>query len=272
MKQTQNTPVEPNSEASSRPDPTREQVWDKYWGKQERVNDVYPAVSDIVAEIDASIPDVRELKILEVGTGTGREGHLLAERGAHVALLDISWEALRLSRQLSSLPSFIRGSAVRSPFRDGTFDLVYHQGLLEHFRDPSLLLRENFRLLRPGGHLLVDVPQRYHVYTCLKHGLMLINRWFAGWETEYSPQELETQVRAIGFRVVRRYGYGMHPGLPYRSLREVCKKFGVRLPMYPRFGPLQPAYKWWHDLARKVETKRWGHYLVVSVGVIAQKP
>ena len=105
MKEARHNPPEPAAPASSQSDPTREQVWDKYWGGKERVDDVYPAVSDIVAEIDASIPTVRGLQILEVGAGTGREGHRFAERGAHVALLDISWEALRLSQQLSSLPS-----------------------------------------------------------------------------------------------------------------------------------------------------------------------
>ena len=32
------------------------------------------------------------------------------------------------------------------PFRDGAFEVVFHQGLLEHFRDPRPLLRENARI------------------------------------------------------------------------------------------------------------------------------
>jgi len=59
--------------------------------------------------------------------------------------------------------------ACRMPFREGAFDLVFHQGLMEHFRDPAPLLRENARVLKRGGHLLVDVPQRFHVYTLAKN-------------------------------------------------------------------------------------------------------
>ncbi|MCX7886209.1 MAG: class I SAM-dependent methyltransferase, partial [Verrucomicrobiae bacterium] len=146
-------------------DPTRSPVWDKFWSKRPEVGDVYPAVSDIVAEILRTTPQPRGLCFLEVGAGTGREGHRLAELGARVILLDISWEALRLSRTVSDLPRLVRGDALRAPFADGTFDFLYHQGLLEHFRDPMPLLRENRRLLKPGGYLLVDVPQRYHLYT-----------------------------------------------------------------------------------------------------------
>jgi SAM-dependent methyltransferase len=183
-------------------------------------------------------------------------------------LLDISWEALRLSRGVSSLPRFVRGDALAAPFADGTFDLVYHQGLLEHFRSPAPLLRENYRLLKPGGFLLVDVPQRYHFYTLMKHALMAAGQWFAGWETEFSPSELERLVQAAGFTIERRYGYAMHPGLTYRLFREAGKKCGVKLPMYPNLGPL---YRGWHSLVRRVEQRRAGHYFTVSVGVIARR-
>jgi len=249
-------------------DPTREEVWDEFWGQRPCVADIYPSVSDIVGEVLRTFPDVRGLRFLEVGAGTGREGHVFAQRGAMVTLLDISWEALRLSRQVSSLPRLVRGNAGEAPFRDESFDLVYHQGLLEHFRDPMPLLRENYRLLKPDGYLLVDVPQRYHVYTVMKHALMAVNRWFAGWETEFAPGELERLVAAAGFEVQRRYGYAMHPGLTYRLLREVGKKCGVKLPMYPNLGPL---YRGWHSLLRRLERCRVGHYFVVSVGVVARK-
>lgn len=249
-------------------DPTREQVWDEFWGQRPSVADIYPAVSEITAEILRTFPEPRGLRFLEVGAGTGREGHAFAQRGALVTLLDISSEALRLSREVSSLPQFVRGNALEAPFPSETFDLVYHQGLLEHFREPMPLLRENHRLLKPGGYLLVDVPQRYHFYTVMKHALMAAGKWFAGWETEFSPVELERVVQAAGFTVERRYGYAMHPGLTYRLFREVGKKCGWKLPMYPSLGPL---YRGWHSLVKRVERRRAGHYLVVSVGVVARK-
>jgi len=213
----------------------------------------------------------RPKRILEVGAGTGREGHELARRGAIVCALDFSPEALRLSRQISGGVRLVRGDALATPFRDGSFDLVYHQGLLEHFRDPLRLLRENHRVVRPGGLVLVDVPQKYHIYTLVKQGLIAVNRWFAGWETQFSPREIRALVERVGFRCERVYGYGMHPGLLYRVVREAGKRVGVRLPLYPRFGLLDGWYRRWHTLLRRLERSAVGPYLTLTVGVVARR-
>ncbi len=256
---------------ASRPDAPPREVWDRYWGEKAQVGDVYPAVSDLLAEITRALPELRGRHVLEVGAGTGREGHELARRGAWVASLDFSPEALRLSRQISRQARLVRGNALATPVADGTFDLVYHQGLLEHFRDPLPLLRENHRVLRPGGLVLVDVPQKFHIYTLLKHTLMAADHWFAGWETQFSPREIRWLLERAGFTWVRSYGYSMRPGLLYRVAREALRPLGIRLPMYPRFGPLEGAYRAWHRLVRRLEETAIGPYFTLTVGVIGRK-
>ena len=89
----------------------------------------------------------------------------------------------------------VGGDAFHLPFPDGTFDAVFHQGVLEHFSNPAAFLAENFRVTAPGGLLVVDVPQRWHPWTLLKRAALRVDRWFAGWETEYSIDELEARVR-----------------------------------------------------------------------------
>jgi SAM-dependent methyltransferase len=106
---------------------------------------------------------------------------------------------------------------------------------MEHFRDPHPLLMENYRVVSPDGHCLIDVPQRYHIYTVAKHMLILMNRWFAGWETEFAPGKLEQLVRSAGFEIVETDGDWFRPGFFYRGLRYVLLKLGIaRLPLYPQ--------------------------------------
>jgi SAM-dependent methyltransferase len=207
--------------------------WDEFWATSPGMDDVY-ANDDRLVTFLLSRLDVKGKRVLEVGAGTGRDSLALAKRGAHVVTIDYSDQSLRLIRGVAGTElGIVCGDALSLPFTDKSFDIVFHQGLLEHFRQPLDLLRENHRVLRPGGHVLVDVPQRWHYYTLMKHALMAVNRWFAGWETEFSAGELSRLLRAAGFEVTDAYGSNLFPPVWYRGARRVFLKAGVRLPMQP---------------------------------------
>lgn len=197
---------------------------------------------------------VRGRRVLEVGAGSGRDSVALASEGAVSFILDYSMASLETARRVAqrhgAAPILVRADALRLPFRDGAFDVIFHQGLLEHFRDPMPLLRENVRALAGEGLLLVDVPQRWHLYTALKHAMIATGTWFAGWETEFTIGQLERLLRRAGVRVVSRYGAWMVPGLFYRSLRAALLKVkAARLPLDPPRVPLfSAALERWRGL------------------------
>jgi len=211
--------------------------WDDFWAASQNLEDVY-TTDDRITEFLASRMTLEGMRVLEVGAGTGRDAARLAGLGAEVWTLDYSETSLRLmSEKLAQPLHIVCGDALALPLETGTFDLVFHQGLLEHFRNPGALLAENHRILRTGGYVLVDVPQRFHYYTLLKHILMFFDRWFAGWETEFSVRELEQLVADSGFEVVDMYGHNLYPPVWYRGVRRVLLKAGMRLPMYPFDSP-----------------------------------
>jgi ubiquinone/menaquinone biosynthesis C-methylase UbiE len=253
---------------------SRRENWEAFWKEKEDVGQVYSNADRIARNLRA-IGELRGLKVLEIGAGTGRDSIPLLSLGADVYQLDYAENSLRILKRLadeSKLPvTIIGGDTFRLPFRDGMFDVVFHQGLLEHFRPAQAesLLRENIRVLKPGGHLLVDVPQRYHVYTVVKHLLMALDKWFAGWERSFSVGELRALLRSLGLTPVQAYGEWMYPSFFYRSLREVLKKLGVTLPLAPQ--PIRSLSNLRRSARESLLQSPLPLYTGISIGVIGRK-
>lgn len=253
---------------------SRRSHWEDFWEKKQEVDGVYSNEDRIIRNLQRVI-GLQEKRILEIGAGTGRDSFPLAEAGADVTQLDYAENSLvilkNLAKQRGVRTSIVAGDTFQLPFRDNTFDVVFHQGLLEHFRKPQAeqLLRENVRVLKPGGHLLVDVPQRYHVYTAAKHLLMAMNKWFAGWERSFSIGELTGDLQRLGLTPVLSYGEWMYPSFFYRVVRETAKKAGVRLPLSPSLIPILTRFRatlrfWLRNTGMPL-------YTGISIGVIARK-
>lgn len=247
--------------------------WEKFWGAERDPDEIYPdspALMDRL-EADGIAPGTR---VLEVGAGSGRDAVALARAGAHVTVVDYAENALehvRVNAERAGVRvNRLRADGQCTPFPDGAFDLVIHQGLLEHFRDPLPLLGDNLRVLAPGGRLYCAVPQTFHLYTVFKHALIAADRWFAGWETEFTPAGLDRVVERAGFCAVGRFGSWMAPSLGYRVVRGGLNVCGLRLPMYPR-GPRVLA-RLRRRFSEHMGSKPGAAWTFLVVGVVAEKP
>jgi len=247
--------------------------WESYWRGHANLAQTYSTGGRLAREIQRDGP-VAGRRVLEVGAGSGRDTLELAHAGAIAEVLDYSPASLdlvrRQAREQGLEVGLVRADALAMPFRDGAFDVVFHQGLLEHFRDPRPLLAEGARITARGGREVVDVPQTVHPYTAMKQLLIALNAWFAGWETQFTPGRLERLVRESGLEVRRTYGEWMVPGLAYRVTRELLKRgLRVTLPLEP------PGPRWWsaawQGLRARLARARWSLYTCHVIGTVADK-
>ena len=252
---------------------SRRENWDTFWRAKEKVEEVYSNAGRLPDHLSAVL-DVRGKRILEIGAGTGRDSFPLVGRGAHVFQLDYSEPSLQILKKLSQEQRLsvriLGGDTFALPFKDESFDVVFHQGLLEHFRVPKAeaLLKENLRILKKGGLLLVDVPQRFHLYTVAKHILMFFGKWFAGWERSFTVGELRLVLVRLGIKPIYSYGEWMYPSFIYRASREVLKKFGLILPLYPKVPGLSRLRSSARSALLKTSLPL---FTGISIGVIARK-
>jgi SAM-dependent methyltransferase len=93
--------------------------------------------------------------VLEVGCGTAHWLALLARSGHRVMGVEPSEAMLEVARTKVPAQRLHHGSAEALPFANATFDRLYTNNALHHFRDPERALREARRVLRAGGAVLL---------------------------------------------------------------------------------------------------------------------
>ena len=119
-------------------------------------------------------------RLLEIGCGMGTDLLQFARGGAEVTGVDLTPRSVEISRQHFALYAargdFAITDAESLPFADGSFDVVYSNGVLHHTPDTAGAVREIHRVLRPGGQARVMLYHRGSVHywgqIILYHGLL----------------------------------------------------------------------------------------------------
>lgn len=124
--------------------------------REKYFQDVY---RNIVAEKDLGKSTV----YLEIGCGPFLFGNLIAHEVALIIGVDFSLTALKVAKQLLEerhITNYvlIQSDILRMPMRDGSVDLIYGGGVIEHFKDTQTCINELFRILKNGGVCVNSVP------------------------------------------------------------------------------------------------------------------
>lgn len=117
-----------------------------------------------IAQAERAVGPLAGLRLLDLGAGMGGFAVAAALRGAHVTACEYNPAyctiiQLRAARHHLRLPTF-NAAGEGLPFADGSFDVAVAWDVLEHVQDPTQVLGELARVLRPGGHALVTAINR----------------------------------------------------------------------------------------------------------------
>jgi len=115
-------------------------------------------------------------RILEDGCGVGSYLSRLAKDASLAAGLEVEWERCREARQLGG--EVLCGVGETLPYPGNSFDLVLSHEVLEHVQDDRQSAKEIIRVLRPGGRLVLFVPNRGYPFET--HGIYWKGKYHFG--------------------------------------------------------------------------------------------
>ncbi len=111
-------------------------------------------------------------KILDVGCGNGWVASVFCKKGFNVVSSDLAH--LNVKKALDKIPHEnhlgIVADAFSLPFADNTFNYVVASEVIEHVADPGGFVGSLFRVVKPGGSLVVTTPYKEKIiYTLCVH-------------------------------------------------------------------------------------------------------
>ena len=140
--------------------------------------------------------------VADIGAGTGDLALELAKRAKHVTAVDNSPQMLSVAKEQAAKEGltnieFLEGEAAALPLTAKSVDKVFANMLLHHVDDPLQVLQEMYRILKPGGQVVItDVEEHQHTWLRQeKSDLWLgFNREeLAGWLKEAGFKDVEVK-------------------------------------------------------------------------------
>jgi ABC-2 type transport system ATP-binding protein len=185
---------------------------EKYWSKFANTFDedqryiVGGAAQQAVMERLSGERDLGEL--IELGCGAGFYTKVLAANASHVMATDLSDEMLAVARtQLKGLQNVAvaKADCEKTDFPDGKFGSVFTANLVHVIENPSITLKEAYRILKDGGLLLIVDYTAYGMkwFEKMKMGMRVLRKFGRPpvSSRNLSPDELRSLVESAGFRV-----------------------------------------------------------------------
>jgi SAM-dependent methyltransferase len=191
----------------------------------------HQAIHDTVVGILERLP---RGPLLDVPAGEGAMAASLIAAGFQVSCCDLYPEIFRLEG-VDVRRGDLNGQL---PFDDRSFDHITCLEGLEHIENPQQAMREFERLLRPGGHLIVSVPNILNIEERLK--------WLIHGYTSHFKPITRDQVARLRAEYDNREEIAAHVNpIGYSELRYILEKNDFQIASLHRDKPKTNAWLYW---------------------------
>jgi len=196
--------------------------WDTYWSQTSIKQELDKIKTDGLMPIFKKYLKKNSVN-LEAGCGLGKWVIGLKKAGYNIIGLDNYVKGLGHIKSHSSTLSLVAGDVASLGLKTNSIDAYISLGVVEHFEaGPQVALEEAYRVLKPGGLALIEVPydsplrQLTRAYQKLIHSLKTPARFLVEtlklrsprpkhpqkfYEYRYTRNELETFVQNAGFKL-----------------------------------------------------------------------
>jgi SAM-dependent methyltransferase len=201
--------------------------------------------------------------ILENGCGVGMYVEHLSSFGGTVIGLEFDFE--RASEAGKNSPHIVNAAGESLPLPPSTFDLILSHEVLEHVQDDRLAVCEMIRILKPGGRVVLFVPNRGYPFET--HGIYRKGKYYFGNKlfVNYLPRPLRDKL-APHVRVYSKTDLQkLFEGLPVKFIRGTII-FGAYDNIIARFGPLGKVLRGLLQFLERTPLKIFGlsHFWVIE--------
>ncbi|WP_075063912.1 class I SAM-dependent methyltransferase [Ornatilinea apprima] len=140
-------------------------------------------------------------KLLDAGGGSGRVTTWLQGKGLFIVVGDASLAMLRQARKVSELNTACMDTETLG-FTEDTFDAILMVDALHHVKEQSQTLRELWRVVKPGGRIVIEEPNIHRPgikLLALMEKVLLMRSHF------WTPERIAEVFMQLGARVEIHY-------------------------------------------------------------------
>jgi len=190
-------------------------------------------------------------KLLDIGCGTGWLLKAASERGLFTCGIDVSAEAVKLSRKNSPMSVVESASVTKIPFPSETFDYITCIGVLEHFTEMEKAFNEMKRVAKKSAMFCLMVPNSRTLYwklgKCFSKGYRESN------ENALSLKEWQNLFEDHGMEIqhVSRDDWRLRRLLSYMGIKSDSRLYIFFRNMVWSFIPLSRAHQFIYILRIK---------------------